>query len=318
MSGMHLPAGYTARPPTPADAESIVDLATAHSVQVIGIADYTLDDARDDLSEPGFDPERDAHLVFGPQGRLAGYARANREGDSNQVDVDVVAVEPVIARWLVAQVLVRAKQIGAEHGHPQVVVDHGVYRDDKLLRAELEAAGFEPATAFHRMRVDHHGPVQPPTPPPGVVLHTVGDDEPLRRAAHGVFTASFADHFGFVAPAYDSWREKHEKKSTFAWTQLWVAEVGGRAVGVLECGDQYVADENCGYVTELGVLAEARGRGIAKYLLLHAFAVDANNNRAGTMLHVDSNNTTPALGLYESVGMRPVLVIDAWRRTLAV
>jgi hypothetical protein len=29
---------------------------------------------------------------------------------------------------------------------------------------------------------------------------------------------------------------------------------------------------------------------------------------------VDTNNTTPALRLYESVGMRPVLVIDVWRR----
>lgn len=38
--------------------------------------------------------------------------------------------------------------------------------------------------------------------------------------------------------------------------------------------------------------------------------------RAGTILHVDSNNTTPALSLYESVGMRATLVIDVWRRTV--
>jgi len=36
----------------------------------------------------------------------------------------------------------------------------------------------------------------------------------------------------------------------------------------------------------------------------------------GTILHVDTNNPTPALGLYERVGMRPVLVIDVWRRSL--
>ena len=35
-------------------------------------------------------------------------------------------------------------------------------------------------------------------------------------------------------------------------------------------------------------------------------------------LHVDTDNVTPALRLYESVGMRAVLVIDAWTRTLAV
>jgi len=60
-------------------------------------------------------------------------------------------------------------------------------------------------------------------------------------------------------------------------------------------------------------LAAARGRGVAKHLLGHAFHLDASTGRAGTILHVDSNNPTPALGLYESVGMRPVLVIDVWR-----
>ena len=45
-----------------------------------------------------------------------------------------------------------------------------------------------------------------------------------------------------------------------------------------------------------------------------AFAAAAG--RSGTILHVDTNNPTPALGLYLSVGMKPVLIIDVWRRTL--
>jgi ribosomal protein S18 acetylase RimI-like enzyme len=64
------------------------------------------------------------------------------------------------------------------------------------------------------------------------------------------------------------------------------------------------------------VLESARGRGLAKLLLRHAFAADSGRGRAGTILHVDTNNPTPALGLYESVGMRPVLVIDVWRRMI--
>jgi hypothetical protein len=34
---------------------------------------------------------------------------------------------------------------------------------------------------------------------------------------------------------------------------------------------------------------------------------------AGTILHVDTNNVTPAVDLYLGVGMRPVLAIDVWR-----
>ena len=57
---------------------------------------------------------------------------------------------------------------------------------------------------------------------------------------------------------------------------------------------------------------EARGRGLAKYLLRHAFAVDAAAGLDGTLLHVDTNNPTSALGLYESVGMRPVWTGELW------
>lgn len=318
MSGIEVPAGYSTRRPMLDDAEAIVELVTAYSTAIIGVADYTLDDARDDLSTPGFELERDGWLVHDPSGRLSGYAWSNRKADSNEVDIDVVATDPAVCRWLIAQVSARAREAARENGHPEVVLDQGVYRDDKTLRAELESAGFTAATTFHRMRIDHAEHVPTPTAPRGVQLFNVGDDEARRKAAHEVYNAAFAEHFGHVDRPYDTWRETHERRSTFAWTQLWVAVADGRAVGVLECNDQYADDENCGYVAELGVLVAARGRGIAKYLLQHAFAVDSAAGRNGTMLHVDSNNTTPALGLYTSVGMRPVLVIDAWRHTLAV
>jgi ribosomal protein S18 acetylase RimI-like enzyme len=93
-----------------------------------------------------------------------------------------------------------------------------------------------------------------------------------------------------------------------------VAALDSRPAAIIMTSDRFVEDENCGYVSDLGVLPEARGRGIAKYLLRTAFAADARAGRTGTILHVDTNNVTPALGLYESVGMRPVLIIDMWRR----
>jgi len=64
------------------------------------------------------------------------------------------------------------------------------------------------------------------------------------------------------------------------------------------------------------VLPTARGRGLARLLLRQAFAEDARRGQMGTLLHVDTNNVTPALDLYLSVGMRAVLVVDVWRRAL--
>lgn len=309
-----LPAGHTARPPRLDDAEAVLALVHAYTTAVVGFADYTLDDVKDELTRPGADPERDAWLVLDPAGAPVGYAMADR-ASGGRVDVDVVSTDPAVTDWLFARVLDRARAMGREDGHAEVTASHGVYRDDVSLRDRVTALGFHLATTFHRMRVDHVGAVPPPAPVPGLVLRQ-GVDEDVRRAVHEVWNASFAGHFGFAPKTYEVWHEKLDRRSIFDWSGLWLAELDGRPVGFVECTDQF-ADENRGYVGHLGVLTEARGRGVAKHLLRHAFALDARAGRVGTVLHVDSGNPTPALRLYESVGMRPVLVIDVWRGELA-
>ena len=313
-----LPTGYRDRAPTPDDAEALLELIAAYNTPLVGHADYTLDDVRDGLVEPGFDPERDGWLVFDGAGRLVGYGWAYGIGACRQVRIEVLAVDDAVRPHLFDRTLARAREMASSAGQIEVTVDHGIYRVDEALRAHVTALGFEPATTFHRMRVDHDRPVARPPEPPQVTLREGAPDEATRRAAHEVRMASFADHFGFVHQGYDEWHVLHEAKSTFDWSQVLVADLDDRPVGVCIRTDQFLEDENCGYIADLGVLAEARGRGIARFLLQHAFAVDAADGRTGTVLHVDTNNTTPALGLYESVGMRPVLVVDAWCRTLRV
>jgi len=311
-----LPAGLTVRPPALADAERILALVSAYNTRLVGFADYTLDDVKDELTEPGFDPATDGWLVDDADGTLVGYGWSYHEPASDIVDVDVIADDPAVARWLLERALDRAREVGRTHGLDAVMVDKGVYRVDDAKRELVAAYGFTAGTTFHRMRIDHTGAVPMPTPPPGVLLHEGAYDDATRRAAHQVTMASFADHYGHVDTPYDDWLAAHEARSTFDWSQLVVLEVDGTPVAVSDSNDQFVADEDCGYVAQLGVVPDARGRGLARYLLRRAFAVNAAAGRRGTILHVDTNNTTPALGLYESVGMKPYLVIDAYRVTL--
>ncbi len=311
-----LPTGHTTRAPRLDDVGAIAALAQDYTRAVVGFADYTEDDVRDDLTEPGFDIEHDARLVLDGGGRLAGLATAIGTSGSDRVEIDVLTTDPPVCAWLFAWTLARAAELGRANGHQRVTVDHGVYRADSGLREQLRAQGFAVATTFHRMRIDHDGEVPVPAAPPGVTLRP-GTDPAVRAMAHRVHDAAFAEHFGHVPTSFETWHATLDGKSTFDWTMLWVAELDGEPVAVLECTDQFADDENCGYIPSLGVLPGARGRGIAKYLLRHAFAIDAAAGRTGTLLHVDTDNTTPALGVYESVGMRPVLVIDVWRRTLA-
>ena len=190
----------------------------------------------------------------------------------------------------------------------------GVYRVDEDQRALMVEHGFEAATSFHRMRIDHDGARPEPLLPEGVEVRLGPGDEELRRTAHAIHQASFAAHYGFVPQEFEPWHEAFEASSTHDWTQLQVLLVDGEPAGLLVGNDQFVEDEGCGYVRIVGVLDQYRGRGLARLLLERAFARDAAAGRAGTLLHVDTANTTPALDLYLSVGMRAVLAIDMWHR----
>ncbi|TYB51492.1 GNAT family N-acetyltransferase [Nonomuraea sp. PA05] len=308
---------HTIRRPRVDDAAAIHELVAASDTAVIGAADSTLEDITDELVEPGFDRERDGWLAHDAGGRLDGWAWACRNGDSDLVDVEVVVRPGVdgLAEELWPTVLARAAELGKERGHDTVTLHIGVYRADGGKRARVEALGFEPGTSFHRMRIDHDGPIEPPAAPPGLTLHSGGSDE-VRREAHRVHQEGFAEHFGFVQVSYEQWYERRQASSSTDWSQLTLARLDGRPAALLVGNDQFLLDEGCGYVATLAVLPEYRGRGLGRFLLRHAFAADAARGRKGTILHVDSNNTTPALGLYESAGMRLVMAIDVWQRRL--
>ena len=77
------------------------------------------------------------------------------------------------------------------------------------------------------------------------------------------------------------------------------------------------SDSGGGWILNLGVLREARGRGVGRYLLEHALAAYAADGRTWAGLGVDTENVSGALRLYESVGMTPALQIDAYERRVA-
>jgi mycothiol synthase len=305
-----LPAGFTWRRAELADAEAILPLLVELSTADLGYADMTLDELRDEMSSPGLALSTGTWLVHDPAGAVAGYAWAMSRGTGEHIDIDVLTAIPELYPWLYERVLARARELAGDH---PLNVCQGIYRQDTRTSTAAEAHGLCRETVFYRMRIDHDGPVAEPAAPPGVTLRRGPGDERFRRDAHAVLTESFKEHVGWVAEPFEQWHECRERESLFDWSMVAVAELDGRPAGVLITGTRFVEPENCGHIGDLGVLAEARGRGIGGYLLRTAFAADARAGRAGTILHVDTNNVTPALGVYERAGMRPVLVIDMWR-----
>ncbi len=317
-----LPDGYTVRPAEPADAEALFDMLAAYNTAVFGYADTTLLEVAYCIDRPGFDRMVDGWLVLAADGLPAGYATALGTGDRQLIDIEVAAKDPEVAAWLVDRTTQRAQEMGRERGHTEVTVDAWVCRTDESLRAQLSDHDFTTGTSFHRMRIDHTGPVATPavTPdgPVGVVVRRGAFDDATRWAAHEVLNEAFRGQFGWGETPHDAWVERLDDVPIFEWDQLTLLEVDGRAVAIRMCNDKYVETENCGHIGMLGVVEEFRGRGLAKFLLHDAFALDAAMGRSGTILHVDTNNPTPALGLYLSVGMNATVVFDGWRRVVPV
>lgn len=308
---------HTIRRPRAEDAAAIHELSAACDMAALGVSDTTLGDVEEVLAEPQLDLDRDGWLAHDADGRLLAWAWAVGLGASDLVEIEV-SVRPGVdglAERFWPLVLDRARELAGERGHDTATADVVVYRADEAKRALAEKYGFEPSTSFYRMRIDFDGPVEPPAEPPGLTLHT-GQSDAIRREAHRVQQEGFADHYGFVPSGYDLWFERRQQQSANDWSQLILARLDGRPAAVLHGNDQFVVDQHCGYVATLAVLPEFRGRGLGRFLLRRAFAADAARGRKGTILHVDSNNVTPALGLYESAGMRPVLIMDVWRRRI--
>jgi ribosomal protein S18 acetylase RimI-like enzyme len=312
-----LPAGYTARAATIDDTKDIYDVIAAHQVPVVGRPDTTLQDVADDLGEPDWDIDKDGWLVHDPEGNAVGWAWACRKGESANVDIDIYArpEHAAIAAWLWGTAQQRAAAIARELGHAEVTIDIGVFPEDAIVRELAGANGFAPAATFIRMRIDHTGLREHPSPPEGVQLRPAADER-VRRDALMIRNEAFADHFGSVTRTYEDWAAEREANSSHDWALVHVAYRDGEPAALVLRTNNFVPDENCGYVLTLGTMPKFRNRGIASYLLRYAFAEDAEAGRAGTILHVDTNPNRPALGFYRRNGMHPVRTIDVWRKTL--
>ena len=302
----------TSRTVGPHDLADIVALLLASDLAVVGFKDFTDDEiatglARDDVEHRGW---------YAGQGTLVGYAWVERIEDTEKVEVDVY-VHPdhdadlghVLVGWLVE----RGSRLAAEVGHPEVLLEVGVYRQDARTRAWLETAGFEVGTTFTRMRLDLDGPVDVPAVDGALVVRAGNDTEADRRVAHRIANQSFAEHYGHVDTSYETFLRRLTERGD-GWTSVLLAELDGEPVGVLVATRDFEMDDNAGYVRTLGVLPAGRGRGVARAMLATYFEECQRAGRSAVLLHVDVANVTGALRLYESVGMRPVLEIDAFAK----
>jgi ribosomal protein S18 acetylase RimI-like enzyme len=311
----HLTHDLTRREVGPDDQAAVMALVAASGEAVLGYPDVVEEEIAADLTRKGMEHRG----WYADDGTLVGYGWVRQVEDSETVEVDVY-VHPehderlgdVIVGWAAD----RARELAGGAGHTHALLDGNAYRQDDRTRAWFERAGFEVATTFTRMRIDLHGPVEVATHD-GVTVRVAANTEEDRRLAYTIREEAFTEHYGFVATPYESFVSRLDEGGE-GWTSMLLAELDGEPVGVLVASRQFEPDQDAGYVRTLAVLPAGRGRGVAKALLGTYFDQCQRAGRAAVLLHVDVANVTGALRLYESVGMRTVLEIDAWANRVVV
>jgi mycothiol synthase len=318
-----LPREWSIRRPVPDDAPAVLRLCEGVDTAVLGHPDVSLEDVRADLSSTAADAGRNQLLVLDGAERVLAWAWVeDRAQGRTMVDLFVDRDLPLdqrnaLADWAWPWIVARGRQVGAERGIEETVLDAGLADADVWGTEVLGRHGFERARTFWRMSRDV-GPDHLWSPAPGVVVRALDrtrlDDE--LRTVYDVLETAFVDHWNHHAVTFEEWRRAKQEAPGLDLGLWWVAELDGEPAGALIASTQ-AASEGTLYIASLGTLQQARGRGVAHSLLGRAFAEVPARGWTRAMLDVDGENPTGATALYRSVGMEVEFATSVWHRTVS-
>jgi mycothiol synthase len=295
-----LPAGVGTRPARPDDVEAVVALCVRCDVADLGSPDTEPDDIRAMWRRPGYDLARHSILVLAGD-QPVGYGDVF-EGEGFGM-VDPAWRGRGIGGWLLG----RIEELAGDELSLEVSAPAG----DRAFRELVERGGYRRGRSTWLMRLDMDRPPPPPAWPEGVEVRAF-DREADARTVHRLVEDAFADIGNQPPRSYEFWVETHLERSDVD-PALWsLAVEGGELVGV----NLAQAGPLGGYVAQLAVRRDRRGRGLGLALLRHGFGELYRRGVREVYLHVDSENRTGATRLYERAGMRVQHRYDNWVKNL--
>ncbi|WP_234326126.1 GNAT family N-acetyltransferase [Streptomyces sp. NRRL S-337] len=288
MSVPSLPPGYRSRSASVHDVPAIHALVMACEEEVYGRGRTDAGVIAADLARPGLVLESDTVLVHDRAGRLAARAWVDRR---SEIDVHPQHRGQGLGVALLGWAQTRARQVGSD-GIVQTVPDA-----DMGAVALLRSRGYEPlVTSWLLEFAMREEPAVPEPPPTGVTVRPFrAGDGP---AAHVLVQDAF-DEWQERRQAYEEWATHTVERPAFAPALSALAFVGDQLVGAALALDVPGTDE--GYLEQVAVRRDHRGRGIARLLLRHTFRAFHRAGRRSCTLWTHSD--TGALDLYLRVGM---------------
>lgn len=300
---MHgLPKGLTHRPLQTSDSRAVTELVAACELRDDGQVEIDEGDILADWRVPSLDLA--AHSVGVLSGdELIGYGEVAK---SRRADV---YVHPDHRGCAIGSALMRWTWDIAVAGGGSLVGQ--TVTDNNRGAADLFGAhGYEPLWRSWILTISSEDrPV--PTPLPGDI--TIRDFVPGQddRPTFEVVENAFSEWPNRDPSAFEDWAAHTVERDGFEPWQLPVAVHGERVVGTA----YLLQYETGGWVQQIAVERQFRGRGLGKALLSHAFGTFWDRGHRTFELSTDSR--TGALGLYEHLGMRVRRSYTHWARPLA-
>jgi ribosomal protein S18 acetylase RimI-like enzyme len=208
-----------------------------------------------------------------------------------------------------AELLAVLEQRAAERGFAQItaIVAHEDERFDALVRE----AGFEHHGDVLRMWRPLDAPYAKPTWPDGIRVRTYEPSD--APAVLALLDEAYAWDATSASLPLDEWVQWMTSDAEFDAALWFLAERDGELVA---CALHWDSIDGRGWVKDLAVRADERGRGLGASLLRHGFAAYTARGASGVGLKVDETNPTGAVELYEREGFVVDRTFGNWAKTL--
>jgi ribosomal protein S18 acetylase RimI-like enzyme len=290
-----LPEGYRARDVDPAnDLEAVARLLRACDEHDAGFSDASTGWLREDWASTR---QRAAVVAVTADDAPVAYLSLESVDPAAQVDAYfpiAPAHRSALREPWTARVVERLDVVAGPSARRYVEVS-----PQEGAAPSLEVFGFRHVRVFWHMERAIDRSFRPSDPPSEVDLRPYrpeADD----RLAWELVRSSFEGHFGDVPWSWELWVADELGSPTWDPSLITIAERAGEPVGIVIASQ----NEGIGWITDLGVLAHARGSGVGRALLDQGFEMLADRGFTTIRLNVDSGNETGATQLYERAGMR--------------
>ena len=228
----------------------------------------------------------DGSFVAEVDGRIVG------EADASGGWIDV-GVEPSVRRRGIGTALLHAAE-GTATAKPTLLM---ALQSDAPGAAFAQANGYEKAWEVWLMGIDLPEAIPEPEWPEGVSVRTYGGEEAEAREIKELLDLAYAEEFHHQPATFESWSRFMFEDPMFDAEVWFLAVAEGKIVGAALNWDE-------GYIKDLVVHPDWRGRGLGKALVYETFGEFKRRELPRVTLKTDSNNPTDAWRLYERAGMR--------------